>query len=239
MIKESICQRCNNKFEYEANDNKKGKYCSRLCFGISIEKSKCNNCNKNFSFPKRPCRPVVKFCSTSCYFIYRQHNSISLKDNYERFVIRGKTENDCYDWNGPFDKDGYTRLYTIEGKKSGHRVAYILEKGSIPKGKHILHNCPNGDNKRCTNIRHLWLGNQLLNNIDAFKKGRMKSPGSFSGSRNSQALLNEEQVKEIRKLIKEKLKSYKEISQIFGIAKTTISGIIRYKTWKHVTLDPQ
>lgn len=51
-----------------------------------------------------------------------------------------------------------------------HRVSWIIFRGKIPKGKHVLHKC---DTPLCVNPKHLFIGTALDNIRDCFNKGRM------------------------------------------------------------------
>ncbi len=52
------------------------------------------------------------------------------------------------------------------------RASWILHFGPIPEGQCVLHDCPTGDNPRCVNPEHLWLGDRTENMEDKIKKGR-------------------------------------------------------------------
>ena len=120
-----------------------------------------------------------------------------------------------------------------------HRFAWELYKGKIPTGKFILHNCPDGkDNPLCVNTNHLYLGNQQQNNLDRINKKR-SSPGQIfkTGHAEFNAKLTIEQVKKIKKMLKQNNHTLVEIGKMFNISMHTIFDIKREKTWKHVTLD--
>jgi hypothetical protein len=78
----------------------------------------------------------------------------------EKFLSKiKKTENDCWEWQGCTDKDGYGRIQMmVKGRREqlAHRVSYILFKGDIPKyeykGFQIDHLCRN---HKCVNPDHL------------------------------------------------------------------------------------
>jgi len=169
----------------------------------------------------------------------------------ERLLEKIKKNGDCWEWQGFIAKmpSGYGYV-TYEGKsKLVHRVSYIVFKGEIPKGKLVCHTC---DNRRCINPDHLWLGTHKDNAQDAFKKGRLKPVWGRKktqeekdkiqknrkipdqkGIKQWKAILNNEKVIEIRKLLSEKMK-YREISEKFGIAIRSIADIKFRRTWKHI-----
>ncbi len=75
----------------------------------------------------------------------------------------------CYEWVAGADDDGYG-VFGFRGKSAkAHRVAWILFRGEIPKGKCVLHKC---DNPSCIRPSHLFLGDQMDNRRDMLAKGR-------------------------------------------------------------------
>lgn len=154
-----------------------------------------------------------------------------LKISYEKNVIR--TEG-CWDWKGPINKGGYTIMTCRKqnGAETGHRASWLIHKGEIPKFKHICHSC---DNRRCTNPDHLWIGTNKQNNDDKIKKGReaKNTPPHKIGSENGASKLKEDQVKEIKELLKKGL-TMVEIGRQYNVSKTTILRIKNKTHWKHI-----
>jgi hypothetical protein len=70
-----------------------------------------------------------------------------------------------------------------------HRLAWELLRGPIPDGLQVLHNCPGGDNPRCVNPDHLFLGSNADNIADSLAKGR------FTAWRQTGVRLNGQPVK--------------------------------------------
>lgn len=89
----------------------------------------------------------------------------------------------CWLWTASTDRTNYGRL-SISGRFHGaHRVAWMLLRGSIPKGLHILHKC---DMPCCVNPDHLYPGTHSQNMVDAVRRGRLKpkpSPGVGRGKK--------------------------------------------------------
>jgi hypothetical protein len=71
-----------------------------------------------------------------------------------------------------------------------HRLIWALLKGPIPKHKKVLHDCPGGDNTRCCNPDHLWLGTQKQNVADMVAKGR-QARGTRHGSKTHPERMNQ------------------------------------------------
>src|SRR5690606_6189427 len=79
---------------------------------------------------------------------------------------------------------------------------YIYEEcfGAIPEGHVVMHKC---DNTKCINPEHLNVGTQSDNVRDMFNKGRYKRRKPWpKGEKSGRAKLTEEQVREIKKRLK-------------------------------------
>jgi hypothetical protein len=129
------------------------------------------------------------------------------------------------------------------------RLIYEQKHGKIPKGVFVLHNCPSGDNPKCININHLWLGTQQDNMNDMLQKGR-----ATSGETQWFHKLTEKQVRKIRKLFsigtyikygnedkRNKGKFYfkrkfsaKFLANENKVSISNIQKIVSGKSWKHL-----
>lgn len=160
-------------------------------------------------------------------------------------------ENGCWLWTSTRLNRGTSYgLFRLRRRRElAHRVSYLIHRGPIPEGFTVLHNCPCGDNPGCVNPSHLWLGTQKDNVRDMLHKQR-HSPqcGDRNGSRlhpellvrgerHHRAKLNEEFVREIRRIYASRVSKYglcKKISAMFGVNVETIRCIVRRKTWTHI-----
>ena len=78
-------------------------------------------------------------------------------------------EDDCWQWTGTTNDDGYGKI-GVNGKKVGaHRYSYELHNGPIPEGMHVLHSC---DNPGCANPKHLSIGTHKQNMEQRDARGR-------------------------------------------------------------------
>jgi len=140
-------------------------------------------------------------------------------------------EKNCFEWKGPFSKDGYgVTSFVINKKKQTircHRLIYLLLRVKIPKGMLICHAC---DNPKCFNICHLFTGTAKDNCQDRERKGRSKDG---RGSKSGTSKLTERDVLLIRKLHSENVKTA-EIMKIFGISQSHVSRLVRRQEWKHI-----
>ena len=67
-------------------------------------------------------------------------------------AIVGAGENDCWEWTGKINPDGYGKTQREGHELLAHRVAYELRSGKIPAGMVLDHLCRN---RKCVNPSHL------------------------------------------------------------------------------------
>lgn len=96
----------------------------------------------------------------------------------------------CWLWMGAVGK-GYGSIGFGLKNEGAHRVSWMLHKGPIPEGGHVLHNC---DNTYCVNPDHLRIGTHAENMADTTKRNR-HSKGQY----HQCAKLSDEATIEIRK----------------------------------------
>jgi hypothetical protein len=99
----------------------------------------------------------------------------------------------CWMWTGARlkRKHDYGLIWddTHTKRLRAHRIAWILLKGPIPKGKGLLHSC---DNCPCVNPEHTRPGDASDNHRDMISHGR-----ALNGEHNPMARLTEKQVRYI------------------------------------------
>lgn len=134
---------------------------------------------------------------------------------------------DCWLWSASKGKDGYGQVRLAGRWWQAHRAAYFLANGEIPSGQVICHHC---DTPSCCNPSHLYAGTRSDNERDKHRRGRAPSR---VGSKNNFAVLNENQVAEIKALIASGSRNT-EIASRFNVHHSTISLILRGKKWRHV-----
>ena len=82
-------------------------------------------------------------------------------------VVKG-----CHIWTGAYFDNGYARISRHLSRASFHMRAHIasyqFHKGPVKAGLFVCHSC---DVKGCINPKHLWLGTNQENQLDASKKG--------------------------------------------------------------------
>jgi len=152
-----------------------------------------------------------------------------MKSAEERFwsKVNKAGEDDCWEWNGSCNNNGYGRFYLNNKMQRAHRVSWELTNGPIPAGMHVLHTC---DNPKCVNPAHCFLGTPQDNMDDKVRKKRQAK-----GVLHGRAKLTENEVKLIRELYQPygQYNTY-TLAKLFGVGQRTISDIINNKTWARV-----
>jgi len=130
-------------------------------------------------------------------------------------------------WKGAVEPNGYGRFYLSDRiNRRAHRVAWTLFRGEIPPGLFVCHHC---DVHGCVNPDHLFLGTHAENQADRKRKGR-----GVRGERCWNAKLQAGQVRVIKALLAQGVVTQAAIARRFGVAASTISGIQRGESWRHV-----
>jgi hypothetical protein len=144
-----------------------------------------------------------------------------------------KTEDECWNWKGYKNEDGYGRTWINDCGYYAHRVIYDLVYPNIitlsaPKNTDetgfILHTC---DNPSCCNPKHLWVGNCSENIADKVKKGRS---ADFSGDKGPNCKLSMEQAQEIRQKRKDGI-SAKELANQYRVSLSSVKTLLAGKSY--------
>ena len=136
-----------------------------------------------------------------------------------------ENENSCWFWQGSIDGMGYGRFFWDCKLYQASRMSYHLFNGNIGKYRIVRHTC---DNPKCVNPKHLILGTQRDNMIDAVKRNRRKQVTK----------LNEEAVKVIKWMLKYK-NNYGliiKLAKLHNVTPQTITDIKANKTWSWISL---
>jgi hypothetical protein len=135
----------------------------------------------------------------------------------------------CWLWTGGKKSNGYGVLGNLGKLVHVHRLSYQLHYGDLPMGKpHVCHHC---DNPACVNPEHLFAGDDRDNGEDRANKGRNVIPDN-NGAKNPAAILTAEKVLAIRARHDGKHGSISRLAREFGVDRTTVSLIVKRKTWK-------
>lgn len=157
---------------------------------------------------------------------YRKRKSdaqkYTLQDIWKQIDIKRKDE--CWNWLGHKDKDGYGRA-TINSKDyRSHRVVYEETYGKIIGGLFVLHTC---NNPSCCNPNHLYLGTNQDNMNQMVREKR-------SSIKITTPKLTEKNVIDIRKLYSTGNYTQYKLAEIFKIGQGNISEIVNKKHWAYI-----
>lgn len=144
-----------------------------------------------------------------------------------------KTDN-CWNWIGGTFGGRYGQFRIGKKKVKAHRFSWWLIGRTIPDGLILCHTC---DNMKCVRPVHLFLGTHADNAHDRDAKGRTAKDHSprLPGETNPAAKLTDGQVRTIRASLAEG-KLRREIATEFSVSRSTINGIARGESWRHLTL---
>ena len=143
-------------------------------------------------------------------------------------------EDECWNWMGYKNEDGYGRVQIKEWAYFAHRVIFNLVNPGIielnaPKSYDetgfLLHTC---DNPSCCNPKHLWVGTHAENMADKVAKNRQNKFPADTGPR---CTLTMQQAREARKLRKEGIPT-RELARRFGISLPSMKTLIRGDSYK-------
>lgn len=137
-----------------------------------------------------------------------------------------KTESGCWLWTNDA-VHGYGAIRIGRRTFRAHKVSWERNFGPVPDGMYVCHKC---DVPACINPQHLFLGTPLDNTRDRMAKKRCNTP---RGSRSGSAVLNEDDVREIKRLVASG-RTRNSLAREYGVAPCSIYGIFNGKLWSHV-----
>lgn len=136
----------------------------------------------------------------------------------------------CWLWPGKKIGGGYGAIRVHGRYESVHRVAMFLWCGfDLKSSSWVLHKC---DTPACYNPLHLYVGTPEDNVADMYDRDRQRGPVD-RGSQHFKAKLDEDAVREIRRLAHLKVPT-SEIARQFNVSRYTIWEVVSIRTWKSV-----
>ena len=152
--------------------------------------------------------------------------ALPLLERFDRSWIP-EPNSGCWIWIKEINiQTGYGVLITqykrTRKKNSAHRISWMLYRGPIPDGLHVLHRC---DTRCCVNPEHLFLGTNNDNIRDMRSKNR-----HCKGESAGLVKLTESAVREIRG----SKEHYASLADKFHVAPLTVWDVIHNKTWRHI-----
>ena len=154
----------------------------------------------------------------------------------DKFWSRVNKTDNCWEYTGYRDRDGYGIMYINENNKvkllGAHRFSVLLHGRDIPQGYVVMHHC---DNPCCVNPQHLKPATVAENNLDKKLKGRSKSVGhSMPGSLHPHSKLTENDVVTIRTTYQGIHGQLSQIARQYKVTPALIHDIVKRKAWKHI-----
>lgn len=126
-------------------------------------------------------------------------------------------------------KDGYPCIcFQVGGKRKCiriHQLVLCAFIGPCPDGMQACHN--DGKNTNCL-LNNLRWDTPLNNSLDKRKHGTI-----LYGEKSGRAILNESQVKQIRRLACGGY-GFRMLGRMFSVSHATIEAIVKRKSWKHI-----
>jgi hypothetical protein len=132
------------------------------------------------------------------------------------------------------DRVGYPtfrmKVGNVRKSRKVHKFALLAFTGTQPSPYHVVRHL---DDVKTNNTKeNLCWGTSKENIADAIRNGRRKI---FLGSNSSQAILNEQDVLDIRLAMKNAPRGYaSKLAKAFGVNSATIWAIDKRKNWKHL-----
>lgn len=190
----------------------------------------CSECGSEFKrhyriSAKRKAKP--QFCSRLCVANSKRKTRQLIATRFWRNVAVSGA-NECWNWIGRLDPNGYGRLDADRRPQLAHRIAYAISNPNIPLPEAVCHSC---DNPKCCNPRHLWPGTQLDNIADMDSKGRRRLPPVRRGAEASNTKLDAVRAIEA---VSSSLTNV-QLATKWGVTPTAIYNIRAGLSWSHVT----
>ena len=163
-------------------------------------------------------------------FLYLKRKGINMLEVFEDGSVKTKMKGRHFGFK---NSRGYMMVHNPETRKTigVHRLVAneFVPNPNPEKFNQVNHIDGNKTNNHYTNLE--WTDNSG-NQKHAYVNGLNYTLPKF-GSKNSQSKLNEDQVREIRKLSSNGL-SQREIAKLFNVNYCTIHYIVKRKTWSHI-----
>jgi len=134
----------------------------------------------------------------------------------------------CWEWKAAKNQRGYGVINDGTRIQLAHRMAWLLEHGSLPARLSVCHTC---DNPGCVRPSHLFIGTRADNNADMKEKGRDRSGTNPPRGESTWCVkLTEEIIREIRSSSERGV----DLAQKYGVTRATITDIRKRRSWAHI-----
>ena len=158
--------------------------------------------------------------------------SFMIMTQYEWLLAQLETDtDDCIEWPYHLNDSGYGRVWNADEKRLSYvpRLALQIATGQDGEGLQAAHKPVVCHNPACFNPKHLEWKTSVENMRDKYTDGTANV-----GERHGSSKLTEEKVRLIVALWDSGNFLQKELAEIFGVSKMTMSLIVRRIYWKHL-----
>jgi len=139
-------------------------------------------------------------------------------DVFKHIDMKNGDKEQCWTWKGKVNEKDGRPYFTVQGsRRSSYRIVLELYTGEPSHSRQALHSC---DNRICCNPHHLRWGTHQDNMDDMKERDRHGMPKTV--------------VRAILKL-RDEGKSQREVAELYGIARETISAIETGRSHKGLT----
>jgi len=182
---------------------------------------RCGNVWRQKFFDRTP--RFCQKCKTPLWNTLRKVAAPGEPEKTLRRLNKIKT-NECVEWPHGKTFGGYGHVHIKGLSERAHVASWEITHGRrVRKGIEVRHKC---DNPPCINPRHLILGTHKHNMRDSVERKR-----HAFGVRNGHAKLSDDKVREIRN---EKVLSFPEQAEKYGVSVGSIYHVHKRDTWRHV-----
>lgn len=187
---------------------------------------KCNKYKNKSEFHKNASKydglsGWCKECNSKRPSTYKK---VVRKSIFERLFEKVDKTDECWNWTGYKNKQGYGSIKVNDKMIKTHRLSYELFFGEIPHGLDVLHKC---DNPSCLRPDHLFIGDDKANTQDSISKGRHVIPIA-----NKKLTVNN--VIEIRNKYMPFKYSIRKLAKEYKVSYWAIQSVLNRKNWKNV-----